>query len=49
MVNEIVTTRQILGEEKTLADLGLHGMGQHEPLQKDYVASGLTGRHAATD
>lgn len=36
--NEMVTTRQILGEEKTLLMSVAYGMGQHEPLQKAYVA-----------
>ena len=34
---EVVTTRQILGEEKTLLTSVIMGMGQREPLQKDYV------------
>ncbi len=34
---EVVTTRQILGEEKTLLTSVIMGMGQHEPLVKDYV------------
>jgi conjugative relaxase-like TrwC/TraI family protein len=37
--DEVVTTRQILGEEKTLLTSAIMGMGQREPLQKDYVAS----------
>jgi conjugative relaxase-like TrwC/TraI family protein len=36
--DEVVTTRQILGEEKTLLTSAIMGMGQREPLQKDYVA-----------
>ncbi len=36
--NEMVTTRQILGEEKTLLMSVAYGMGEHEPLQKAYVA-----------
>jgi conjugative relaxase-like TrwC/TraI family protein len=35
--DEVVTTRQILGEEKTLLTSAIMGMGQREPLQKDYV------------
>ncbi len=35
--DEVVTTRQILGEEKTLLTSVIMGMGQREPLQKDYV------------
>jgi conjugative relaxase-like TrwC/TraI family protein len=35
--NEVVTTRQILGEEKTLLTSVINGMGQREPLQKDYL------------
>jgi conjugative relaxase-like TrwC/TraI family protein len=34
---EVVTTRQILGEEKTLLTSVIMGMGQREPLVKDYV------------
>jgi conjugative relaxase-like TrwC/TraI family protein len=34
---ELVTTRQVLNEEKTLLTSIIRGMGQHEPLQKDYV------------
>jgi conjugative relaxase-like TrwC/TraI family protein len=34
---ELVTTRQVLGEEKTLLTSVINGMGQCEPLQKDYV------------
>jgi conjugative relaxase-like TrwC/TraI family protein len=36
--HELVTTRLILGEEKTLLTSVINGMGQREPLQKDYVA-----------
>jgi conjugative relaxase-like TrwC/TraI family protein len=35
--HEAVTTREILGEEKTLLTSVINGMGQREPLQKDYV------------
>jgi hypothetical protein len=35
--HEVVTTRQILGEEKTLLTSVIMGMGQREPLVKDYV------------
>jgi conjugative relaxase-like TrwC/TraI family protein len=35
--DEVVTTRQILGEEKTLLTSAIMGMGQRESLQKDYV------------
>jgi conjugative relaxase-like TrwC/TraI family protein len=35
--NEMVTTRQILGEEKTLLTSVVTGMGQRDPLQKDYI------------
>jgi conjugative relaxase-like TrwC/TraI family protein len=35
---EVVTTRQILGEEKTLLTSVTQGMNQHAPLQKDYVS-----------
>ncbi|MCE0499209.1 MAG: AAA family ATPase, partial [Methylacidiphilales bacterium] len=35
--HEVVTTRQILGEEKTLLTSIILGMGQREPLQKDYA------------
>jgi conjugative relaxase-like TrwC/TraI family protein len=34
---EVVTTRQILGEEKTLLTSVIMGMGQREPLVKDYA------------
>jgi hypothetical protein len=34
---EVVTTRHILGEEKTLLTSVIMGMGQREPLVKDYV------------
>jgi conjugative relaxase-like TrwC/TraI family protein len=34
---EVATTRQILGEEKTLLTSVIMGMGQREPLVKDYV------------
>jgi conjugative relaxase-like TrwC/TraI family protein len=34
---EVVTTRQILGEEKMLLTSVIMGMGQREPLVKDYV------------
>jgi conjugative relaxase-like TrwC/TraI family protein len=34
---EVVTTRQILGEEKTLLTSVIMGMGQREPLVKDFV------------
>jgi conjugative relaxase-like TrwC/TraI family protein len=34
---EVVTTRQILGEEKTLLTSVIMGMGQREPLVKNYV------------
>ena len=34
---EVVTTRQILGEEKTLFTSVIMGMGQREPLVKNYV------------
>jgi hypothetical protein len=34
---ELVTTRQVLNEEKTLLTSIINGMGQHEPLQKDYA------------
>jgi conjugative relaxase-like TrwC/TraI family protein len=34
---ERVTTRQILGEEKTLLTSVINGMGQHEPLQRSYL------------
>jgi conjugative relaxase-like TrwC/TraI family protein len=36
--HEVVTTRQILGEEKTLLSSVVMGMGQREPLQHDYIA-----------
>ncbi len=36
--HEAVTTRQILGEEKTLLTSVVRGMNQHEPLQRNYVA-----------
>jgi conjugative relaxase-like TrwC/TraI family protein len=36
--HEAVTTRQILGEEKTLLSSVIMGMGQREPLQHDYIA-----------
>jgi conjugative relaxase-like TrwC/TraI family protein len=35
--NEMVTTRQILGEEKTLLTSVVTGMGQYNPLQEDYI------------
>jgi conjugative relaxase-like TrwC/TraI family protein len=35
--HEVVTTRQILGEEKTLLTSVIRGMGQWEPLQRHYV------------
>jgi conjugative relaxase-like TrwC/TraI family protein len=35
---EMVTTRQILGEEKTLLTSVVNGMGQRDPLQRVYVA-----------
>jgi conjugative relaxase-like TrwC/TraI family protein len=35
--HEVVTTRQILGEEKTLLTSVIDGMGQHGPLQHDYA------------
>jgi hypothetical protein len=35
--NEMVTTRQILGEEKTLLTSVVTGMGQRDPLQEDYI------------
>src|ERR1019366_2839589 len=35
--DEVVTTRQILGEEKTLLTSVIMGMGQREPLQHDYA------------
>jgi conjugative relaxase-like TrwC/TraI family protein len=35
--NEMVTTRQILGEEKTLLTSVITGMGQRDPLQEDYI------------
>jgi len=35
--HDVVTTRQILGEEKTLLTSVINGMGQHEPLQRNYV------------
>jgi hypothetical protein len=35
--NEVVTTWRILGEEKTLLTAVINGMGQREPLQKDYL------------
>jgi conjugative relaxase-like TrwC/TraI family protein len=35
--NEMVTTRQILGEEKTLLTAVINGMGQREPLQTNYL------------
>jgi conjugative relaxase-like TrwC/TraI family protein len=35
--NEMVTTRQILGEEKTLLTSVVKGMGQRDPLQEDYI------------
>ena len=35
--HEVVTTRQILGEEKTLLTSVVMGMGQREPLQRDYA------------
>jgi conjugative relaxase-like TrwC/TraI family protein len=34
---EVVTTRQILGDEKTLLTSVIMGMGQREPLVKDYA------------
>ena len=34
--DDVVTTRQILGEEKTLLSSVIMGMGQREPLQRDY-------------
>ena len=34
---ELVTTRRVLGEEKTLLTSVINGMGQQEPLQKDYA------------
>lgn len=34
---ELVTTRQVLGEEKTLLTSVINGMGQREPLQNDYA------------
>ena len=34
---EVVTTRHILGEEKTLLTSVIMGMGQREPLIKDYL------------
>jgi len=34
---ELVTTRQVLSEEKTLLTSVVNGMGQREPLQRDYV------------
>jgi conjugative relaxase-like TrwC/TraI family protein len=34
---ELVTTRQVVGEEKTLLTAIINGMGQCEPLQQDYV------------
>jgi conjugative relaxase-like TrwC/TraI family protein len=34
--DDVVTTRQILGEEKTLLSSVIMGMGQREPLQEDY-------------
>ncbi len=34
--DDVVTTRQILGEEKTLLSSVIMGMGQREPLLKDY-------------
>jgi conjugative relaxase-like TrwC/TraI family protein len=36
--NEMITTRQILGEEKTLLMSVAYGMGQHGPLEKVYAA-----------
>ncbi len=35
--DEVVTTQQILGEEKTLLTSVIMGMGQREPLQKNYI------------
>ena len=35
--HEVVTTLQILGEEKTLLTSVIMGMGQREPLQHNYV------------
>jgi conjugative relaxase-like TrwC/TraI family protein len=35
--HDVATTRQILGEEKTLLTSVIMGMGQREPLQKDYA------------
>jgi conjugative relaxase-like TrwC/TraI family protein len=35
--HEVVTTRQILGEEKTLLTSVINGFGQWEPLQPHYV------------
>jgi len=36
--DEVVTTRQILGEEKTLLTSVIMGMGQREPLQRNYIS-----------
>jgi conjugative relaxase-like TrwC/TraI family protein len=35
--NEMVTTRHILGEEKTLLTSVVTGIGQRDPLQEDYI------------
>jgi conjugative relaxase-like TrwC/TraI family protein len=35
---EMVTTRQVLNEEKTLLTDVVRGMGEHQPLQRYYVA-----------
>jgi conjugative relaxase-like TrwC/TraI family protein len=47
--NEMVTTRQILGEEKTLLTSVVTGMGQRDPLQEDYIRpASLTVSSGAT-
>jgi conjugative relaxase-like TrwC/TraI family protein len=38
---EMVTTRQVLNEEKTLLTDVVRGMGEYEPLQRYYVAPAL--------